>query len=160
MNYKKIVSLLAVSLLTLTACGSDEVEETGENSSQDLMEQAEEGSGTASPEYGLEVTGEWSVDGYEINYAPGEEATVPVTILTDKEDYNVYLLEDSLIKEIKSNEEEVSFLVADPSEEVEYYVGVSPEDLGEVGDEISTEEFVRSEEIVFEEAEEEEEAAE
>lgn len=153
MSYKKIVSLLAVSSLALAACGADE--EVEGNSSQDLMEQAEEGSETVSPDYGLEVTGEWSVDGYEINYAPGEEATVPVTILTDKEDYNVYLLEDSLIKEIKSNEEKVEFLVEDPSEETEYYVGVSPEDLGEVGDEVSTDDFVRSEEIVFEEAEEE-----
>lgn len=158
MSYKKIVSLLAVSSLALVACGADE--EVEGNSSQDLMEQAEEGSETVSPDYGLEVTGEWSVDGYEINYAPGEEATVPVTILTDKEDYNVYLLEDSLIKEIKSNEEEVEFLVEDPSEETEYYVGVSPEDLGEVGDEVSTDDFVRSEEIVFEEAEEAEEEAE
>lgn len=169
MSYRKILSLLAVSALALGACATDdaeesdtdnteeteEVEETEESSSKDLIEQAKGESGTASPEYGLEVSGNWTVDGYVINYAEGEAATVPVTILTSKEDYHVYLLEDSMIAEIVSNEEEVEFLVEDPSEEMDYYVGVSPEELGEVGDEVSVDDFERSEHILFEVAAEE-----
>lgn len=179
MSYKKIVSLLAVSALALGACGAEEAEEEEtddteeveevevedenedeESSTQDLIEQAKGESGNAFPDYGLEVTGDWTVDGYAIDYVVGEAASVPVAILTDKEEYHVYFLEDGMISEIISNEEEIEFLVEDPSEEVEYHVGVSPDDLGEVGDEVSVDDFKRFEKIVFEEAEAEAEAEE
>lgn len=174
MSYKKLVSLLAVSALALGACGAEDVEEeetddteeveevevedeeedeNEESSTQDLIEQAKGESGDAFPDYGLEVSGNWTVDGYGIDYVAGEAATVPVSILTEKEDYHVYFLEDGLISEIVSNEEEVEFLVEDPSADVEYHVGVSPDDLGEVGDEVSVDDFKRSEKIVFEEVE-------
>lgn len=171
MSYKKIVSLFAVSALALGACATDDAEEEGtdteeeteeveeqeeeSNSSKDLIDQAKGDSGSASPEYGLEVTGTWSVDGYVVNYEEGEEAVVPVTILTEKDDYNVYLLEDQAIAEVVSNEEEFEFLVEDPSEDIEYHVGVTPEELGEVGDDVSVDDFERSETILFEEAAEE-----
>lgn len=165
MTYKKMLSLFAVSTLALAACGADNAEETDtentedeteevkeseESSTKDLIEQAKGESGTASPEYGLEVSGNWTVDGYVINHT-GSEATIPVAILTKQEDYNVYLLEDSMISEIVSNEEEIEFLVENPTEELEYHVGVSPEDLGAVGDEVSVEDFERYEHILFEE---------
>ena len=172
MSYKKLVSLLAVSALALGACATDdaeedttvetdeteevedmEEEESESSSTQDLIEQAKGESGEAFPDYGLEVTGNWTVDGYSIEYVAGEGATIPVTIITDKEEYHVYFLEDGLVSEVVSNEEEIDFLVEDPSDAVEYYVGVSPDELGEVGEEVSVEDFKRSEKIIFEEAE-------
>lgn len=169
MSYKKIVSLLAVSTLALGACGTDdteevetdeteeveETEETEEGSSQDLIEQAKGETGDAFPDYGLEVAGTWTQDGYAIGYPEGEAATIPVAILTENEDYNVYLLEDGLVTEVVSNEEEVEFMVEDPSDEVDYHVGISPEDLGSEGDEVSEEDFARSEKVFFEIQEEE-----
>ena len=177
MSYKKLVSLLAVSALALGACAADdaedvdtddadeteeveESEEKEEGSTKDLIDQAKGESGEAFPDYGLEVSGNWTVDGYSIGYVAGEPATVPVTILTDKEEYHVFFLEDSLVTEIVSNEEEIEFLVEDPSADVDYVVGVSPDELGEVGDEISTEDFKRFENILFEEVEPEPEAEE
>ena len=171
MSYKKLVSLLAVSTFALGACATDDAEEattdeteevedaeeSESGSTQDLIEQAKGESGEASPDYGLEVTGNWTVDGYSIDYVAGEGATVPVTIITDKEEYHVYFLEEGLVSEVVSNEEEVEFLVEDPSADAEYYVGVSPDNLGEVGDEVSVDDFKRSERIVFEEVEADEE---
>lgn len=169
MSYKKLVSLLAVSALALGACATDEAEEdntdateeveeeeteeTEGSSTKDLIEQAKGESGDAFPEYGLTVSGAWTVDGYQIDYVAGEGATIPVDIVTDKDSYNVYLLEDGLVSEVVSNEPKVSFLVEDPSADVEYHVGISPEDLGEVGDEVSVDDFKRSERIIFEEVE-------
>lgn len=171
MSYKKLVSLLAVSTLALGACATDEAEEdntdaaeeveveeeeteeTEGSSTKDLIEQAKGESGEAFPDYGLTVVGAWTVDGYNIDYVTGEGATIPVEIVTEKDSYNVYLLEDGLVSEVVSNEPEVNFLVEDPSADVEYHVGISPEDLGEVGDEVSVDDFKRSERIIFSEVE-------
>lgn len=181
MSYKKLVSLFAVSALALGACGSDdaadgsaddanatdeveevmeEVEETGEDaasSTQDLLEQAKEESGEAYPDYGLTVTGDWTQDGYIIGHPEGEEAVIPVEIVTENETYNVYLLEDGVITDMMADEPEIEFVVADPSDSVDYHVGVSPEDLGAEGDEVDVEDFERSEKVMFEIAEPEEE---
>lgn len=174
MNYKKLVSLLAVSTLALSACGTaDDAEETPTDeteevetdttedaadseetpSSEELMQRAQEESGDAFPEYGLYVTGAWTQEGRVVQHAPGEAATIPVSVISDHEEYNVYLLEDGVVTEVVSNEPEVELVVDAPSADVEYVVGVSPEALGEVGTELSEEDFERSEKVVFEEAE-------
>jgi len=177
MSYKKLLSLLAVSTLALGACGADDTEEpdtedteqteqadpeeeTADSSSQDLINQAKDDSGEAFPEYGLEVVGTWTTEGYEVGYVPGEAATVPVNIISEAEEYNAYLLEDGVISEVVSDTPEIEFTVDSPSADAEYVVGVSPEDLGEAGDEINEEDFVRSEKISLVEAEAEEDAEE
>ena len=169
MSYKKLVSLFAVSTLALGACATDDAEEpeTGDteqteetegSDSQDLIEQAKNDSGEAFPEYGLEVVGTWTVDGYEVGYTPGEAATIPADIITEAEEYNAYLLEDGVIYEVISDTPEVEFTVDDPAADAEYIVGVSPEDLGQAGDEANADDFARSEKVVLVEAEPEDEA--
>lgn len=166
MSYKKLVSLFAVSAFALGACGTDdaaedtatddmdeteEVEEAEEGSSTaDLLEQAKGEAGSAFPDYGLTVTGNWTTEGYVIGHEAGEPATVPVSIVTENETYNVYLLEDGLVSEIVSDEPAVEFIVADPSADTIYHVGISPDDLGAVGDEVVEEDFARFEKIIFE----------
>lgn len=164
MSYKKLVSLFAVSALALGACGTDdaaedapaedadateEVEEEG-SSTKDLMEQAKGEAGDAFPDYGLTVTGDWTTEGYSIGHPAGEAATIPVSIVTEEETYNVYLLEDGVVSEVVSAEPAVEFIVADPSADITYIVGVSPEELGAVGDEVSEDDFERFEKIIFE----------
>lgn len=174
MNYKKLVSLFAVSTLALTACGTtddaketptdetaeveetpadDKAEETSEAlSPQELMKQAQDQAGDAFPEYGLYIAGAWTQEGIVVQHAPGEAATVPVQITTDHTEYNVYLLEDGVITQVVSNEPEPAISVESPSSDVEYVVGISPDDLGAEGDEVAVDDFYRSEVVVFEEA--------
>lgn len=170
MNYKKLVSLFAVSTLALSACGTTdegeetptdnvedveetptETEETG-SASSDLMDRAAENSGDAFPEYGLYVPGAWTAEGRVIQHAPGEAAVIPVAITSDHTEYNVYLVEDGVITEIVSNEPEAELTVDAPSADTNYLVGVSPDALGEVGDEVAEEDFYRTEIVLFEEA--------
>lgn len=176
MSYKKLVSLLAVSTLALAACAADEEEPTGDDteqtedvdntddtegsSSNSLIEDAKNSSGDAYPEYGLTVTGAWTVDGYEVEYVPGDAATIPASVITEAEGYNVYLLENGVVSEIVSDEPEVEFTVDEPSADAEYVVGVSPDELGEVGDEVAADDFYRSEKVVLVEGSADEEAEE
>lgn len=170
MSYKKLVSLLAVSTLALAACAADEEEPTGDDteqtedtegsSSNSLIEDAKNSAGDAFPEYGLTVTGAWTVDGYEVEYVPGDAATIPVSVITEAEGYNVYLLENGVVSEIVSDEPEVEFTVDEPSADAEYVVGVSPDELGEVGDEVAADDFYRSEKVVLVEGSADEEAEE
>lgn len=171
MNYKKLVSLFAVSTLALSACGTtddaeetptddvEDVEETDDtteetaSSSSDLMDRAQENTGDAFPEYGLYVPGAWSAEGRIVQYAPGEAAVIPVSITSDHTEYNVYLVEDGVITEVVSNEPEVELTVETPSADTVYVVGVSPDVVGEAGDEVSEEDFYRAETVMFEEAE-------
>lgn len=182
MNYKKLVSLLAVSTLALSACGTTEdaeetptdeteevdtdttedvdeteetedTEETESSSSEDLIQKAQEASGDAFPEYDLYVAGAWTQEGRVVQYAPGEAAAIPVSVITEQGEYNVYLLEDGVVTEVVSDEPEFELVVDAPSADVEYVVGISPEELGEVGAELSEDDFERSEKVVFEEAE-------
>ncbi len=182
MGYKKLVSLFAVSALALGACADNtaeepatdeteevtEVEETAEettdetteeaagdgegSSTEDLLQQAQDQAGEAFPEYGLYVPGTWTEEGTVVEYAPGEAATVPVQITTEHEAFNVYLVEDGVISEVISNEAEPEFTVESPSEEVTYQVGVSPDDLGQAGDEVADEDFYRVDTVRFQEA--------
>lgn len=171
MNYKKLVSLFAVSTLALSACGADEAvetptddvedveetpaetEETAGSASDDLMDKAAENAGDAFPEYGLYVPGAWTAEGRVVTYAPGEAAVIPVDITSDHTEYNVYLVENGVITEVVSNEAEVEFTVDTPSADTTYLVGVSPDVLGEAGDEVTEEDFYRAETVILEEAE-------
>lgn len=170
MNYKKLLSLFAVSTLALSACGTTdegetpaddvenveetpaETEETKGSASDDLMDRAAENSGDAFPEYGLYVPGAWTAEGRIVQHAPGEAAVIPVDITSDHAEYNVYLVENGVITEVVSNEPEVELTVDTPSADTEYLVGVSPDALGEVGDEVAEEDFYRTEIVLFEEA--------
>ena len=175
MSYKKLVSLFAVSTLALAACGTtedtgepatDETEQTEEaeqteettdtedsSDSSSLINDAIDQSGEATPEYGLEVeSAGWTTEGIIVEHAPGEAATVPVVITSEQDAYNTYLLEDGVIVDVVSDEPEPEFTVESPSDAVEYVVGVSPDDLGEVGDEVEVDDFYRSETLLFEEA--------
>lgn len=178
MSYRKLVSLFAVSALALGACGANDADDTPETdeteqqedvedadtdetaSSDDLIEQAKQESGNAFPEYGLTITGTWTVDGYVIEYPAGEAATIPASVVSEHSEYNVYLLEDGVVAEVVSDEPGVEFTVEEPSADTEYVVGISPEDLGAVGDEVALEDFERSEKIVLQEAAAAEEEAE
>ena len=162
MNYKKLVSLFAVSTLALSACGTtDEADDTVDttetedtaSSSDDLMDRALENTGDAFPEYGLYVPGAWSADGRIVQYATGEEAVIAVDITTDHEAYNVYLLEDGVVTQVEENNPETKFTVENPSADTDYMVGVSPDELGTVGDEVAEEDFYRAERVIIEEVE-------
>lgn len=162
MNYKKLVSLFAVSTLALSACGTtDEADDTVDttetedtaSSSDDLIDRALENTGDAFPEYGLYVPGAWSADGRIVQYATGEDAVIAVDITTDHEAYNVYLLEDGVITQVEENNPETKFTVENPSADTDYMVGVSPDELGTVGDEVAEEDFYRAELVIIEEVE-------
>lgn len=162
MNYKKLVSLFAVSTLVLSACGTtDEADDTVDttetedtaSSSDDLMDRALENTGDAFPEYGLYVPGAWSADGRIVQYATGEDAVIAVNITTDHEAYYVYLLEDGVITQVEENNPETEFTVENPSADTDYMVGVSPDELGAVGDEVVEEDFYRAEKVLIEEVE-------
>lgn len=162
MNYKKLVSLFAVSTLALSACGTtDEADDTVDttetedtaSSSDDLMDRALENSGDAFPEYGLYVPGAWSADGRIVQYATGEDAVIAVNITTDHEAYYVYLLEDGVITQVEENNPQTEFTVENPSADTDYMVGVSPDELGAVGDEVVEEDFYRAEKVLIEEVE-------
>ena len=162
MNYKKLVSLFAVSTLALSACGTtDEADDTVDttetedtaSSSDDLMDRALENTGDAFPEYGLYVPGAWSADGRIVQYATGEDAVIAADITTDHEAYNVYLLEDGVVTQVEENNPETEFTVENPSADTDYMVGVSPDELGAVGDEVAEEDFYRAERVIIEEVE-------
>lgn len=174
MGYKKLVSLLAVSALALGACADDtteeeptvdeteEVEEVDEttdettdegSSTADLIQQAQDESGEAFPEYGLYVPGNWTEDGIVVSYETGNPAVVAPAITTEHEAYNVYLVEDGVITDVISDDPAPEFTVEAPSADVTYHVGISPDDLGSAGDEVSEDDFYRVDTVVFEEVE-------
>lgn len=161
LNYKKLVSVFAVSAIALGACGTDtdkeepQTDDVEESSSKDQIKQAKDSSGTAFPEYGLEVTGaNWTVDGYEVPYVAGEEATASADIKSDQGEYYVYFVEDNKIIDVKANEPEVAFTLEDPAEDSDYLIGVVGEDLGNTGTEVSEDDFYRYEKVIFVETEE------
>lgn len=172
MDFKKLVSLLAVSTLALAACDTDEEPaepengeengdaEEGASDSQSLIEGASERSGDAFPDYTLEIAGHagWTEEGYLV---PAEDGEVTIAAVAGGEDFSVYFTEaDGTIIEVVENEEEVTFTVPEPEEETNYGVGVSPEDLGGEGDTVDSEDFARYENILATPALEEEEVEE
>lgn len=167
MSLKKLATLLAVSVFALSACGSgdngtdseadtgSETEETTEStgeSSKDLIEKAKEESGDADLEYGITFYGTWTTDGYEI-----EGGEITGSVVTDQEEYYIYLVKDGkIIDKISSTGGEnaealpdFAFTVEAPAEgKDEYIAGISGEDLGEVGADISEEDLYRYEKIL------------
>lgn len=188
MDYKKIVSLLAISSFALAACeadeepspdpeieedieGAGEVEEdtTGEDTedteNMEDTEDTEESGGSAhdiidgigsdldyTSSIELEVTGgTWSQDGYVFTPEEGE-ATVNGMATPGEEVENVYafVIEDGVVFEKPEVAEgEFSFTVTETEGDQEFQVGVSDEDLWEVGDEADAEELVRYEDVII-----------
>ena len=185
MDYKKLVSLLAVSSFALAACaadeepspdpdieegvdGADEVEDTEDTTdeTEDAAEDTEEdGEGqsahdiidgigsdlnyTSSIE--LEVTGgTWSQDGYVFTPEDGE-ATVNGSAASgeDVEEVFAFVIQEGEVIEKPTVEEGAfTFTVSATDADQEFEVGVSDEDLWEVGDEANVEDLVRYEDII------------
>lgn len=170
MSLKKWVTLLAVSTLALTACGQedntteDTAPETEETSTEetkdkndeagsatnDLIEQAKQESGDAFPEYGLTIRGNWTTNGYEV-----EAPKITGSAVTSHEDYYVYLVQDGKIVQKQSTADaetdlpDIAFEVGEPGENNHYVVGITPEDLGDVGADVGEDAFYRHEKIIL-----------
>lgn len=154
MSLKKLATLLAVSVFALSACGNNAEETTEESSgdsAKDLIEQAKEESGEAMPEYGITFYGTWTQDGYEF-----EGGEIVGAAVTDKEDYSIYLVKDGKVIEKLSTDGEgaedlpdFAFQVEAPAEgQDEYIIGISGEDLGETGADVSEDDLYRYEKII------------
>lgn len=130
----------------------DAADEEG-TSTEDLIQQAQDQSGEAFPEYGLYVPGNWTEDGIVVDYEAGGAATVAPAITTEHEAYNVYLVEDGVITDVVSDDPAPEFTVEAPSDDVTYHVGISPDDLGEAGDEVAEDDFYRVDTVLFQEVE-------
>ncbi|GEN51500.1 hypothetical protein [Alkalibacterium pelagium] len=179
MSYKKLLGLLAVSTLALAACDTDgdpsptpdideeeveddaEVEDVEETPEDDTDEDAGNGESahdiidgigsdlgyTASIELEI-VGGTWSQEGYVFTPEDGE-ATVNGSAVGEGDVY-AYVLQDGEVVETPAVEEGAfSFTVEATDSDQEYQVGVSEEELYEVGDEADVEEFVRFENIII-----------
>lgn len=171
MAYKKLIGLLAVSTLALTACDADEdmqIDETGEevDEAEETTEdhdaedyEDEESSGESAHDIissidsdlgytsrvELEITGgSWSQDGYIFTMADGE-ATVNGSAAAEGDAY-AFVLQDGEVIDKPDVEEGVFTFTT--SEAGEYVIGVSDEDIWEVGDEGDTDELVRSENVI------------
>ncbi|GEK91623.1 hypothetical protein [Alkalibacterium kapii] len=169
MNTKRILGLLAVSTLALTACGNDDtadVEETAEDVAQETEDAVEETGDSAmdvindidsdldyTSSVGLEIIGgTWSQDGYIFTPTDGE-ATVNGKASPEDGVENVYafVIEDGVVFEKPElTENEFTFTVSETDTEQKFQIGVSDEDLWEVGDEADPEELVRYEDIIIE----------
>ncbi|MER2063570.1 MAG: hypothetical protein ABS873_02895 [Alkalibacterium sp.] len=197
MDYKKLVSLLAVSTLALAACdtdeeptpdpdieegteGADEVEEdtTVEDTDEtedtedledvdetDDAEDTESSSGSAhdiidgigsdlsyTAPIELEVAGgTWSQAGYVFTPEEGEATVNGVATPNDEvEEVYAFVIEEGVVFEKPEVEEgEFSFTVNETEGDQEFQVGVSDEDLWEVGDEADVEELVRYENVII-----------
>lgn len=171
MDYKKLVSLLAISSFALAACDTeDEPSTEPETEESDAAEDTEEtvedeesgqsahdiidGIGsdldyTSSVE--LEVTGgTWSQEGYV--FAPENgEATIAGSALAgdDVEEVFAFVLQDGEVIEKPAVEEGAfTYTVSATDAEQVFVVGVSDEDLWEVGDEGNVEDLVRYEDVI------------
>lgn len=182
MDYKKIVSLLAISSLALAACEADEepspdpeieediegADEVEEDTSGEDTEDTEESDGSGESAHDiidgigsdlnytspieLEITGgTWSQDGYVFTPEEGE-ATVngAATPSDDVEEVYAFVIEDGVVFEKPEvTEGEFSFTVSETEGDQEFQVGVSDEDLWEIGDEADFEELVRYEDVII-----------
>ncbi|WP_423188550.1 hypothetical protein ACO1PF_08035 [Alkalibacterium sp. f15] len=186
MNYKKLVSLLAVSTLALAACDTDEepvsdpemeegtegtdeaeeteVEETEETTDEETEESDEENGesahdiiddiegdlGYTSP---VELTvsgGTWSQDGYVFT-PEGGEAIINGSAASAEEETEIFafILQDGAVIDKPAVEEGAfTYTVSATDADQEFQVGVSDEDLWEVGDEADVEELVRHENVI------------
>lgn len=178
MDYKKLIGLLAVSTLALAACdtdeeptpdpdidegvdGADEVEEPVENDDDDIDEDAGEGESahdiidgigsdlgyTSTVE--LEITGgTWSQEGYVFTPEDGE-ATVNGSAAAEEDVYAFVLQDGEVVEKPEVEEGAFAFTATASDADDEYQVGVSDEDLWEVGDEADPEELVRWENVII-----------
>lgn len=172
MNYKKLLSLLAVSSFALAACGNQDdaaddtdTEETteeesngSENNSQDIIDGIEGEDLGYTAEVELELGGTWTADG-RIFEGTAEEAAIEGTIAPPES--FVYLIQNDEVVELLEVAEDGSFAyeLDTPSEDTEYVVGASAEELYGVGDAVVEEDLPRSETVIVtppsEDAEEE-----
>lgn len=181
MDYKKLVSLLAVSTFALAACDTDdepvsdpeteegtedadEVEETEETDVEDTEDEAD-GNGqsahdiiddlesdldyTSSVE--LEVTGgTWSQDGYIFTPEAGE-AVINGSAMSGEEEAEIFafvIQDGEVIEKPEVEEGAFTYTVSATDADQEFQVGVSDEDLWEVGDEANAEDLVRHETVI------------
>lgn len=172
MDYKKIVSLLAVSAFALAGCETDEAEDV-EQSVEDVAEETEDvvEEGAEETEESahdiiddigsdldytspveMELTGgSWSEDGYIFTPTDGE-ATIngTATANEDVEEVFAFVIEDGVVFEKPEvTEGEFTFTVSAENAEQTFQIGVSGEDLWEVGDEADAEELVRYEDVII-----------
>ncbi|TVP90979.1 hypothetical protein [Alkalibacterium sp.] len=139
---------------TDTDTDEDADDEDGESSGQsahDIIDGIDGDLGyTSSIE--LEITGgSWSQDGYIFTLEDGE-ATVNGSAAAEDDVY-AFVLQDGEVVD-KPEVEEGAFTYT-TSEEGEYQIGVSDEDVWEVGDEGDAEELVRYENVIIQGSEDE-----
>ncbi|EXJ23444.1 hypothetical protein ADIAL_1056 [Alkalibacterium sp. AK22] len=178
MDYKKLVSLLAVSTFALAACDADteedtttdtevedeesaDVEDTAEDTDAD--EGADNGNGQSAHDVidGIEgdlgftaaieleiLGGSWSQDGYVFMPEDGE-ATVNATAVSEEDVYAFVIQNGEVIETPEVEEGAFSFTAEASGESEVFQVGVANEELYEVGDEADTEELVRYENVVI-----------
>ena len=179
MNYKKLVSLLAVSTLALAACdtdeepvsdpemeeeGTDEVEETDveeteetEESAHDIIDDIDSDLDYTSS---IELTvsgGTWSQEGYVFT-PEGGEATISGSATSSEVEEETeeaaaeifaFVMQDGVIIDKPEVEEGAfTYTVSATDADQMFQVGVSDEDLGEVGDEANAEDLVRYENVI------------
>lgn len=162
MSYKKLLSILAVSSLTLVACGEEnsteepsveESEQTSEETadSSDVFERAaERETGDATVSVGLEVVGQWTTDGYVVP-SEGPTANIYLTAIPAGDGpFFIYVTdEEGKIVEKYESEPEVVHTIENVDSDIHLYAGTSEEDLGNVDDTVNPEEdFVRFEKII------------
>ncbi|MDN6398149.1 MAG: hypothetical protein L0J75_03805 [Alkalibacterium sp.] len=162
MTYKKMVGLLAVSSFALAACESDDVSDVKENAEETIEETGDSASDVIdgidsdldyTSSVGLEIIGgNWSPDGYTFTPTDGE-ATVngKATPQDDVEKVYAFVIEDGIVFEKPElTENEFTFTVSETDAEQNFEIGVSDEDLWEVGDEADSKELVRHEDVIIE----------
>ncbi|WP_018659765.1 hypothetical protein [Allofustis seminis] len=155
MNYKKIMTLAAVSIFALSACGKNDKKDDATDKLMDQAENAEK----VTPDTGLTlVGGKWTPDGYI--FGGPEKVKITGQVLSDGE-FSVYLLDDEGKILQKVAEPEFAFEVDAPSDGAtnKYVVGVSKDDLGAEGDKVDdVEKFGRYEHVTTEKVEQAPEA--
>lgn len=171
MDYKKLIGLLAVSTLALAACDTDEettpdpetedAEEVEETTGEETDDESGEGQSahdiidgigddlgyTSTIE--LEISGGvWSQEGYVFTPEDGE-ATVNGVAASEGDVFAFVIQNGEVIEKPEVEEGAFAFTAEASEEDDEYQVGVSDEDLWEVGDEADTEELVRWENVII-----------
>lgn len=169
MNYKKLLSLLAVSTFALAACDTNEEPadpDTDEEATDEGSEDAGSGQSahdiidgiegndlgyTAAVE--LEMGGTWTTDGRIFDYTEEGAIISGTAVPVDAEQSFVFIIQDGEVIDKPEVGDDGSFSFE--AEIGEYVVGADGEDLYEVGDSADVEEIERTETAIVVEAEEE-----
>ncbi|SFB96040.1 hypothetical protein SAMN04488102_10215 [Alkalibacterium subtropicum] len=172
MDYKKLVSLLAVSSFALAGCETEEaedVEQSVEDVADETEDAVEEGADEAeqsahdiiddigsdldytSP---IELTvsgGSWSQDGYVFTPENGEATVSGLAEGNEEvEEIFAFVIQDGeVVEKPEVTEGEFTFTASAADTEQQYQIGVADEDLWEVGDEADAEELVRFENVII-----------